>query len=121
MSIIGCGTSSNARRVSVRAYLVTQTIYAIAYDIVMSITSTPKKPTILLRFLPIPNFPTINYNYAKVADIFYRPLTISYHKSTYWFMINYVGKGISFCKLFLVCFNPVAELSAPVAGLGKFV
>jgi len=31
-----------------------------------------------------------------------------------------VGKGISFCKLFLVCINPVAELSAPVAGLGKF-
>ena len=81
MSIIGCGTSSKARRVSVRAYLVTQTIYAIAYDIIMSITSTPKKPTILLRFLPIPNFPTINYNYAKVADIFYRPLTIS----DYWF------------------------------------
>ena len=35
-------------------------------------------------------------------------------------MLNYVGKGISLFKLFLVCFNPVAELSAPVAGLGKF-
>ena len=35
-------------------------------------------------------------------------------------MVNYMGKGKSLLKLFLVCFNPVAELSAPVAGLGKF-
>jgi len=89
MSIIGCGTSSNARRVSVRAYLVTQTIYAIAYDISMSITSTPKKPTILLRFLPINTFSPINYNFAQFASIFYQPISILSRFLTDFFELVY--------------------------------